>query len=48
MDRDRAVLSAGVTVQVTPTVSVYGFYDGHVGSTDYKSNQVTAGVKIDF
>lgn len=48
MDRDRAVLSAGLTVQVTPTVSVYGFYDGHVGSSDYKSNQFTAGVKIDF
>ncbi len=48
MDKDRAILSAGLTVQITPTVSVYGFYDGHVGSSDYKSNQVTAGVKIDF
>jgi outer membrane autotransporter protein len=48
MDRDRAVLSAGLTVQIMPTVSVYGFYDGHVGSSDYKSNQVTVGVKIDF
>ncbi len=48
MDKDRAILSAGLTVQITPTVSVYGFYDGHVGSSDYKSNQVTAGIKIDF
>ncbi len=48
MDRDRAVLSAGLTVQITPNVCVYGFYDGHVGSSDYKSNQVTAGIKFDF
>lgn len=48
MDRDRAVLSAGLTVQITPTLSLYGFYDGHIGSSDYKSNQVTAGIKFDF
>jgi outer membrane autotransporter protein len=48
MDRDRAVVSAGVSVQVTPTVCVYGFYDGKIGSSDLTSNQVSVGVKIDF
>ena len=48
IDRDRAVLSAGVSAQITPTVCVYGFYDGQIGSSDYTSNQFTAGVKIDF
>lgn len=48
MDKDRAVLSAGVTVQVTPNFSVYGFYDGSIGSSDYDSNQATVGMKFDF
>jgi outer membrane autotransporter protein len=48
MDKDRAVLSAGLSAQITPTVTVYGFYDGHLGSSDYNSNQFSAGVKIDF
>ena len=48
MDRNRAVVSAGLSAQITPTVCVYGFYDGHVGSSDYNSNQFSAGVKIDF
>ena len=48
MDRDRAVMSAGISAQITPTVCVYGFYDGHIGGSDYSSNQVSAGVKIDF
>lgn len=48
MGRDRAVLSAGVNVQITPNVSVYGYYDGQLGSSNYNSNQVTAGVNIAF
>jgi outer membrane autotransporter protein len=48
MDKDRAVLSAGISAQITPTVCVYGFYDGHIGNSDYNSNQLSAGVKIDF
>lgn len=48
MKRDRVVLSAGLTAQITPAVAVYGFYDGHLGSSNYKSNQVSVGVKIDF
>lgn len=48
MDRDRAVLSAGISAQITPMVSIYGFYDGHIDSSAYTSNQFSAGVQIDF
>jgi outer membrane autotransporter protein len=48
MSRDRAVVSAGVSARINPAVSVYGFYDGHIGSSDLTSNQFSAGVKIDF
>jgi len=46
--RDRAVVSAGITAQITPTVALYGFYDGHLGSSNYSANQFTAGIKVDF
>jgi outer membrane autotransporter protein len=48
IDSDRLLVSAGLTVEVTPTVSLYGFYDGRLGGSDYKSNTVSAGVNIDF
>ncbi len=48
MDRNRALISAGVNVQITPTVAVYGYYDGQLGSSNYSANNVSAGVKIDF
>ncbi len=48
MDRDRALLSAGVNVQITPTVNIYAYYDGQLGGSEYNSNTVSAGVKIDF
>lgn len=48
MDENRFVMGAGLTVQVTPNFSIYGSYDGHIGSSDYDSNQVTAGIKFDF
>jgi len=37
-----------VSVQVTPTVSVYTYYDGQLGRSNYSSNNVSGGVKIDF
>lgn len=48
MDKDRFLLGAGLTVQVTPNFSIYGSYDGYIGSSDYDSRQVTAGIKFDF
>jgi outer membrane autotransporter protein len=48
MDRDRALISAGVSVQITPCLCIYGFYDGQLGSSNYSSNTVSAGLKFDF
>ncbi len=48
MKRDRAMIGAGVNVQITPTLSVYGYYDGQLGSSDYRSNNFTAGLRLDF
>jgi outer membrane autotransporter protein len=48
MGRDSAMVSAGVNVQVTPTISVYTYYDGQLGRSNYSSNNVTGGVKVDF
>jgi outer membrane autotransporter protein len=48
MDRDRAVISAGISAEITPSVTIYGFYDGLLGSSEYNSDQFSAGVKIAF
>ena len=46
--RDSAQVGAGVSVQVSPTVSVYSYYDGQLGRRNFSSNTVSGGVKIDF
>lgn len=46
--RDCAVVSAGVSVQFTPTLSAYAFYDGQLGRSNYSSNNVSVGLKIAF
>jgi autotransporter-associated beta strand protein len=46
--RDSALVSAGVRVQFTPTISAYSYYDGQLGRSNYSSNNVTGGVQIDF
>ncbi len=48
MDRDRAVISAGLSAQISSSITLYAFYDGLLGSSDYQADQVTAGIKIDF
>ena len=45
---DSAVVSAGVSVQLTPTISTYVNYDGQLGRGNYDSNAVTGGVRISF
>jgi outer membrane autotransporter protein len=45
---DGAVVSAGVSVQWTPTVLTYVNYDGQLGRDRYDSNAVTGGVRISF
>jgi outer membrane autotransporter protein len=45
---DSAVVSAGVSVQVTPAITTYVNYDGQLGRGNYDSNAVTGGVRISF
>jgi outer membrane autotransporter protein len=45
---DSAVVSAGVSVQVTPAITTYVTYDGQLGRGNYDSNAVTGGIKISF
>lgn len=46
--RDAALVGAGVTVQVTPTFSIFGHYDGIVGRDNYNSYSVTGGFGFRF
>lgn len=48
MDRDRIVLGAGLTAQLSPTFSIYAFYDGQVGDSNYQADQISVGMKLDF
>ena len=45
---DSAVVSAGVSVQLTPAIVTYVNYDGQLGRGNYDSNAVTGGVGISF
>ena len=45
---DSAVVSAGVSVRLTPTISTYVNYDGQLGRENYDSNAVTGGVRVTF
>jgi outer membrane autotransporter protein len=42
------VVSAGISVQVTPAISTYVNYDGQLGRGNYDSNAVTGGFRISF
>jgi autotransporter-associated beta strand protein len=45
---DSAIVSAGVSAQWTPALTVYVNYDGQLGRENYDSNAVTGGVRISF
>jgi outer membrane autotransporter protein len=45
---DSAVISAGISSQLTPAVTVYVNYDGQLGRGNYDSNAVTGGVRFGF
>ena len=45
---DSAVVSAGVSAQLTPAISTYVNYDGQLGRGNYDSNAVTGGFRISF
>jgi outer membrane autotransporter protein len=45
---DSAVVSAGVSVQWTPSLTTYVNYDGQLGRDNYDSNAVTGGISVRF
>jgi outer membrane autotransporter protein len=45
---DSAVVSAGLSVQWTPSITTYVNYDGQLGRDNYSSNAVTGGIRISF
>ena len=46
--QDSAVVSAGISAQLTSAVSIYVSYDGQLGRYHYNSNAVTGGFAISF
>jgi outer membrane autotransporter protein len=46
--RDSLVLNAGFTLQITPLLSAYAFYDGELARTHYEANNVLAGFRYSF
>ena len=45
---DSAIISAGVSVQLTPSIVTYLNYAGQLGRENYDSNAVTGGIRINF
>jgi outer membrane autotransporter protein len=45
---DSAIVSAGISAQWTPALTVYVNYDGQLGRGNYDSNAVTGGIRISF
>ena len=45
---DSAIVSAGISAQITPAISTYVNYDGQLGRSNYDSNAVTGGFRISF
>jgi outer membrane autotransporter protein len=45
---DRAIISAGLSVQITPAITAYINYDGQLGRGNYDPNAVTGTVRISF
>ena len=45
---DSAIVSAGVSAQLTRALSVYVNYDGQLGRENYNSNAVTGGFRFGF
>jgi outer membrane autotransporter protein len=45
---DSAIVSAGISVQWTPKIATYVYYDGQLGRDRYDSNAVTGGFRFSF
>jgi outer membrane autotransporter protein len=46
--RDSLLIGAGAAVLLNDRVSVYAYYDGELARTNYSSNNVSAGVRVNF
>jgi outer membrane autotransporter protein len=46
--RDSLLIGAGAAVQLNERISIYAYYDGELGRTNYQSNNVSAGIRITF
>ena len=46
--RDSLLIGAGAAVLLSERISIYAYYDGELGRTNYQSNNVSAGVRITF
>lgn len=46
--RDSALIDAGITVQFTPEVALYGYYSTELGRSNYTSHNLFGGVQITF
>lgn len=48
LGHESAIVNAGMSVQITPTVSTYISYDGQLGRKNYELNEVSGGINISF
>ena len=46
--RDSLLIGAGAAVLLNDRVSVYAYYDGELARTNYSSNNVSAGMRVNF
>jgi outer membrane autotransporter protein len=46
--RDSLLIGAGAAVLLSERISIYAYYDGELGRTNYQSNNVSAGVRVTF
>jgi len=46
--RDSLLLDAGASVEINPAVSVYAYYTGELGRTNYDSHSVNGGFRVSF
>jgi outer membrane autotransporter protein len=46
--RDSLLIGAGAAILLSERISIYAYYDGELGRTNYQSNNVSAGVRMTF
>ena len=46
--RDSLMLSAGFSLQITPSIAAYAYYDGEIGRSNYDANNIVGGVRANF